>query len=140
MTLPTLFPRLAPLAAALSLASATAAAQEFAPSAEASPAACAAITTDAARLACYDRQFGHTPQATAAADAAAEAAAQARREERQTARVSQGEEKLRERVSDLFRPAAPDSALANAGRGSLLDSRWELAEDSKLGPFQLRAY
>ncbi|HFJ9749007.1 TPA: phospholipase A, partial [Stenotrophomonas maltophilia] len=87
-----------------------------------------------------DRQFGRTPQATAEADAAAEAAAQARREERQTARVSQGEEKLRERVSDLFRPAAPDSALANAGRGSLLDSRWELAEDSKLGPFQLRAY
>ncbi|MCH3719244.1 phospholipase A, partial [Campylobacter lari] len=78
--------------------------------------------------------------ATAAADAAAEAAAQARREERQTARVSQGEEKLRERVSDLFRPATPDNALANAGRGSLLDSRWELAEDSKLGPFQLRAY
>ncbi|MCH1048092.1 hypothetical protein MHO88_32175, partial [Pseudomonas aeruginosa] len=72
-------------------------------------------TTDAARLACYDRQFGRTPQATAEADAAAEAAAQARREERQTARVSQGEEKLRERVSDLFRPAAPDSALANAG-------------------------
>lgn len=43
-------------------------------------------------------------------------------------------------MSDLFRPATPDSALANAGRGSLLDSRWELAEDSKLGPFQLRAY
>ncbi len=138
MTLSPLLPRLAPLA--LALASAPLAAQEFAPSAEASPAACAAITTDAARLACYDRQFGRTPQATAEADAAAEAAAQARREERQTARVSQGEEKLRERVSDLFRPAAPDSALANAGRGSLLDSRWELAEDSKLGPFQLRAY
>jgi phospholipase A1 len=140
MTLPPLLPRLAPLALALALASAPLAAQEFVPSTDTSPAACAAITTDAARLACYDRLFAHTPQATAAADAAAEAAAQARREERQTARVSQGEEKLRERVSDLFRPAAPDSALANAGRGSLLDSRWELAEDSKLGPFQLRAY
>ncbi|KAG1207738.1 phospholipase A [Stenotrophomonas sp. GD03930] len=138
MTLPPLLPRLAPLA--LALASAPLAAQEFVPSTDTSPAACAAITTDAARLACYDRLFAHTPQATAAADAAAEAAAQARREERQTARVSQGEEKLRERVSDLFRPAAADSALANAGRGSLLDSRWELAEDSKLGPFQLRAY
>ena len=32
-------------------------------------------------------------------------------------------------MSDLFRPATPDSALANAYRGSLLDSRWELAED-----------
>lgn len=82
MTLSPLLPRLAPLA--LALASAPLAAQEFAPSAEASPAACAAITTDAARLACYDRQFGRTPQATAEADAAAEAAAQACREERQT--------------------------------------------------------
>ena len=90
MTLPTLFPCLAPLA--LALASAPLAAQEFAPTADTSPAACAAIATDAARLACYDRLFGHTPEATAAADAAAEAAAQARREERQTARVSQGEE------------------------------------------------
>ncbi len=58
MTLSPLLPRLAPLA--LALASAPLAAQEFAPSAEASPAACAAITTDAARLACYDRQFGRT--------------------------------------------------------------------------------
>lgn len=49
MTLSPLLPRLAPLA--LALASAPLAAQEFAPSAEASPAACAAITTDAARLA-----------------------------------------------------------------------------------------
>jgi len=31
-------------------------------------------------------------------------------------------------------------ALANAGRGSLLDRRWELAKDSKLGVFNLRAY
>ncbi|HWU70067.1 MAG TPA: phospholipase A, partial [Pseudoxanthomonas sp.] len=36
-------------------------------------------------------------------------------------------------------PAAAD-ALANAGKGSLLDSRWELAKDSKLGVFQMRAY
>ncbi|MDQ7283270.1 phospholipase, partial [Stenotrophomonas sp. Sm6012] len=75
MTLPPLLPRLAPLA--LALASAPLAAQEFVPSTDTSPAACAAITTDAARLACYDRLFAHTPQATAAADAAAEAAAQA---------------------------------------------------------------
>src|SRR5690606_39833995 len=32
------------------------------------------------------------------------------------------------------------SSDLNAGRGSLLDSRWELARDSKLGIFQLRAY
>ena len=43
--------------------------REFAPSTD-TFAACAAITTDAARLACYDRLFGRTPEATAAADAA----------------------------------------------------------------------
>ena len=32
------------------------------------------------------------------------------------------------------------AALANAGRGSLLDSRWELARDSKLGVFNFRVY
>src|SRR3546814_15835943 len=34
----------------------------------------------------------------------------------------------------------PDDALANAGKGSLLDSRWELAKDLKLGTFNFRAY
>lgn len=137
MTLP-LLPRFAPLA--LALASAPLAAQEIAPTPTATPAGCAAVDTDAARLACYDRLFGRNAQATAEADAAAQQAAQSLREQRQASRLSEGEEKLRTRVGDIFRPAPDDSALANAGRGSLLDSRWELAEDSKLGPFQLRAY
>ena len=138
MTLPPLLPRLAPLA--LALASAPLAAQEIAPATTTTPAGCAAIETDAARLSCYDRLFGRTAPATAEADAAAQQAAQALREQRRAARLSQGEENLRARVGDVLRPAPDDSALANAGRGSLLDSRWELAEDSKLGPFQLRAY
>ncbi len=139
MTL-TALPLRSPLALAIALCSAPLAAQEFVAPAATTPGACAAITTDAARLACYDQLFGPNVATTAQADAAAEAAAEARREQRQAVRVSDGEEKIRARVGDLFRPQPHDPALANAGRGSLLDSRWELAEDSKLGPFQLRAY
>jgi len=40
----------------------------------------------------------------------------------------------------VFKNDGHEAALANAGKGSLLDSRWELAQDSKLGAFQLRAY
>jgi len=125
---------------ALMCSAAPLAAQELSPGAAATPQGCAAVTTDAARLACYDQLFGRSAETTAQADAAAAAAVQARREERRASRVSSGEERVRERVTDLFRPAPHDPVEANAGRGSLLDSRWELAEDSKLGPFQLRAY
>src|SRR3546814_2531962 len=48
-------------------------------------------------------------------------------------------ERVRSAASDLF-ASEPDDALANAGKGSLLDSRWELAKDSKLGTFNFRAY
>ena len=48
----------------------------------------------------------------------------------------------RRRLGAWFRTDDPADAdlIANAGRGSLLDSRWELAKDSKLGVFQLRGY
>lgn len=138
MTVPASFPRLAPLA--LALISAPLAAQEFAASPAATPGACAAITIDSARLACYDQLFAPTPATTAQADAAAEGAAETRREQRQAVHAGDREETVRARVGELFRAEPRDPALANAGRGSLLDSRWELAEDSKLGPFQLRAY
>lgn len=42
--------------------------------------------------------------------------------------------------SDIIPLDDPVMALANAGRGSLLDQRWELARDSKFGVFNLRAY
>ncbi|MFC7521607.1 phospholipase A [Xanthomonas populi] len=40
------------------------------------------------------------------------------------------------RVGDFFRADGEDQP--NAGRGSLLDHRWELSNDFKLGTFRLR--
>jgi len=132
-----------PLLAVLTVASPLSA-QEIAPAAAASPTACAAVSTDSARLACYDGLFGRSVETTAQADAAAKQAAEQRHQAREQSRLSNGEKRVSERFSEMFRGATGatprDVALANAGRGSLLDSRWELAEDSKLGPFQLRAY
>ncbi len=130
-------------AMALATASLPAVAQEAAP-VPASPEACALVDTDAARLACYDTLFGRNPEVTQAADAAATAAKQERREERQAARSADTEapatERVKQRIGEVFRNDGHEQALANAGKGSLLDSRWELAQDSKLGAFQLRAY
>lgn len=107
--------------------------------------ACAAIESDAERLACYDRAMGHPPADTSAADADA-SAARAQLEQWKAASPPPADTSLRararHRLGALFGvddPGAAD-ALANAGKGSLLDSRWELAKDSKLGVFQMRAY
>jgi phospholipase A1 len=112
--------------------------QAPAPSPPPGVAACVSIEIDAARLACYDTAAGRTTPSTREADAAAEAATQATQAAQQ-----QGGRPVR----SLFRrdaPAATDpraeAAIANAGKGSLLDSRWELARDSKLGIFNFRAY
>ncbi|KRG67675.1 phospholipase [Stenotrophomonas terrae] len=103
----------------------------------ASPQACFALETDAARLACYDNALGRTAPDTRAADAAAAAALQARKEAKAAAKEL--DEPIPRR-NELFAHDELASAAANAGRGSLLDSRWELAKDSKLGLYQLRAY
>src|SRR5690606_21642901 len=91
--------------------------------------ACASIEIDATRLACYDQAVQREAPATSDADAAASAA-----------RKQPG-------APSLFRRDAPGAAtlqleatIANSGKGSLFDSRWELARDSKLGVFNFRAY
>ncbi|MBA3930443.1 MAG: phospholipase [Xanthomonas sp.] len=125
-------------------------------SSQATPAeACFLLENDAARLACYDAALGRTAadtrhadaQALAAKEAEAQARAQARAEARATAETEAGQDpplsqRARRRMGAWFRvdEAAEADLIANAGRGSLLDSRWELAKDSKLGVFQLRAY
>ncbi|MCL7713801.1 phospholipase A [Stenotrophomonas mori] len=102
-----------------------------------SPQACFALDSDAARLSCYDRTLGRSPADTRAADAAASAAQQTLKEARTGA--AELDRALPAR-NELFAHDELASAVANAGRGSMLDGRWELAKDSKLGLFQLRAY
>ena len=104
---------------------------------EAGPAleACVAIELAVDRLACYDRAMQRkVPTAQEADEAAARARAEA-------AALDERPTRAGDTSSDVFpHDDDPRRALANAGRGSLLDSRWELARDSKLGTFNMRAY
>lgn len=82
------------------------------------PEACTAIEADAERLACYDHALGRPdPRLQAKGE----------REKRGTRENLYGRE-----------PAAV--AAAEGPKGSLLDSRWELEPDSKLGVFNFRAH
>ncbi|HEY9540847.1 MAG TPA: phospholipase A [Luteimonas sp.] len=108
--------------------------------AQASIDACALVEVDADRLACYDRVAGRRTLDPAQADAAAALARRNREAASEAeAAAATAAERVRSAASDLF-ASEPDDALANAGKGSLLDSRWELAKDSKLGTFNFRAY
>src|SRR5690606_15629758 len=98
--------------------------------------ACIALDSDAQRLACYDAALGRVTTDPKAADLAAAAASQAIKAEKQALSAAPEED----RRSDLFAHDELQAVAANSGKGSLLDSRWELAKDSKLGTFQLRAY
>ena len=145
MTMGRNLPAQSVLALALSAACACAGAQEAQPL-PATPEACTSIASDALRLACYDTALGRKATGPATADAMAEYASLAARDAREQAEASaapaEGTASERRRgLGSLFRadPVYRD-ALANAGKGSLLDSRWELAKDSKLGTFQLRGY
>ncbi|TYT23636.1 phospholipase A [Luteimonas viscosa] len=121
--------------ALMALASAPLLAQ---PATEPSLATCLAIETDAARLACYDALARRDSAGPIEADLAAARARQALEAEA----LDQAAPGTRTpQANDLFRHDDEiGQALANAGRGSLLDSRWELARDSKLGLFNFRVY
>lgn len=112
-----------------------------------SPEACIAMQIDAERLACYDTAFQRAASGPGVADSAAMAAREDRQRKAELARLDRQDLPPRERAAQAFSDLFPvDStgtnrtALANVGKGSLLDSRWELARDSKLGLFNFRAY
>ncbi|PJK00929.1 phospholipase [Lysobacteraceae bacterium NML91-0213] len=98
--------------------------------------ACVGLENDAQRLQCYDNTARRSQPGPEAADAAA---AQAR------ADVAAQPEVLDAITlgGSMFQVEADNrqvDAIANVGKGSLLDSRWELARDSKLGLFNFRVY
>src|SRR5262245_20669868 len=95
----------------------------------ATPEACAPLPVDADRLACYDAALGGKAGDTRSADIAAkEAKAIQRNLEIGDEIAGQPPEtgKDRKSASDVFEHDDPlNRAIANAGRGGLLDSRWE---------------
>jgi len=92
--------------------------------------ACAALENDLARLACYDRAARREALSPSVAGQSTERARQAPRREAAP----------RPRLFAHDHSPGDADAPGNIGRGSLLDRRWELARDSKLGSFNLRGY
>jgi phospholipase A1 len=117
--------------AALLFAGLAALAPSPSPAQEADFGACSAVENDKDRLACYDAAAHRQAPTPAAADAAA---SQAKEQLKALDQIDQ-----RGARSDLY-ASEPKEAIANAGKGSLLDSRWELAKGSKLGTWNFRAY
>lgn len=102
----------------------------------ASTQACVALESNADRLACYDKIFRTTPRVSAPVvvseqRAAQELAAEVVKPEPETltAKIGQTVESLFTIHGDRIDPNT-----------SLLDKRWELAPDSKLGKWNIRAH
>lgn len=98
--------------------------------APATPEACVALEANADRLACYDALF-KIPEAEKTSLVSERQAAQALAPAPETLK-----EKIAVGVSNLFSFDVP-KLDPNV---SLLDKRWELSSDSKLGTWNLRAY
>lgn len=124
----------------LGLTMSAAVATSAATAAEPGPAsaeACTAFAADNDRLACFDAFF----QREALVDIATAEHLEEKPEETQEGMpAAERASRFFAELFDYDRDHADPERLANAGRGGLLDSRWELARDSKLGTFNFRGY
>ena len=84
--------------------------------------ACTGIESDAQRLACYDRATGRTQMPAA---------------QKRTEPAASSPSNVFSRANVIAATPVPNGKAAPL---SLLDSRWELSPDSKLGTFNLRGY
>ncbi|MEC8567915.1 MAG: phospholipase A [Pseudomonadota bacterium] len=123
-----------------SFATAGANAQATTPASPATVDACVALASNAERLACYDSLFKAPTiiPTQAQTDAAPEvAAAVPVVEPNETNKPVSLKDKVVQKVSDLHVLGAAPKFDPNV---SLLDRRWELSEESKLGVWNIRAY
>ena len=97
----------------------------------ASPEACVALESNADRLACYDALFK-----LPAVDQAQPAAESVLVKQATKSPVETATEEKSSSLSNLFALEGPKIDPNQ----SLLDKRWELSEDSKLGTWNIRAY
>ncbi|WP_151742831.1 phospholipase A [Acinetobacter sp. TUM15113] len=123
-----------------SLTTALAHAQSTAPTSPATVDACVALAANAERLACYDSLFKAPtiiPTQVQTDAAPMLAAAMPAAEANEKAKPESFKDKVVQKVSDLNILGAAPKFDPNV---SLLDRRWELSEESKLGVWNIRAY
>ncbi|KKW80943.1 phospholipase [Acinetobacter sp. AG1] len=122
------------------LASSMVNAQTTTPAAPATVEACVALASNADRLACYDSLFKAptviAPQVQAAEPIIAVATPSVENKN-EKAEPTTLRDKVVQKVSDLHILGAAPKFDPNI---SLLDRRWELSEESKLGMWNIRAY
>ena len=126
----------------LAILSSFAASNTFAQVAEpATPAtveACVALSSSADRLACYDSMFkAPTVTEPQVAEPMVAAAPPVKSKELEKSSPESLKDKVVQKVSDLNLIGAAPKFDPNV---SLLDRRWELSEESKLGVWNIRAY
>ena len=115
-------------------------AQETAPASHATVEACVALASNAERLACYDALFKAPtiiqPQAQVAEPVIAATSVPVA-ETNEKNKPESLKDKVVQKLSDLHLLGAAPKFDPNV---SLLDRRWELSEESKLGVWNIRAY